>query len=195
MSDVRQVIAYCNKFFPLYGRPVYSGLCLQCNRIFWAVLTRQKYCSHKCIGAFNKTGKIVECAGCKKKIYRSMAHLRSATRGIYSCSYKCFGVYHSGENHSYWKGGSIRDGYRIMSFKGKFYKEHRGVMENILGRKLKSFEIVHHKNGIRDDNRPENLELCCYIQPRGQRVSDLLKFCVKHYKPELSKLLIPQPNS
>ncbi len=54
--------------------------------------------------------------------------------------------------------------------------EHRAVMSDSLGRPLSRQEQVHHRNGIRHDNRLANLELWDTSHPAGQRVPDLLEF-------------------
>lgn len=82
------------------------------------------------------------------------------------------GSLHPNYKGSKWKN---RKGYVYLTREsGGMVLEHIFVMESMLGRRLESNETVHHKNGIKDDNSPENLELWIKNHPPGQRVSDQL---------------------
>ncbi len=76
---------------------------------------------------------------------------------------------------------------KVVDRHSKRVFEHIIIMENVLKRYLLPNENVHHKNGIRDDNRPENLELWIKSQPAGQRVSDIVAWAIEIlniYSPE-----------
>lgn len=112
-------------------------------------------------------------------------------------AYRCRECYHN-ERKSSWKKslsnpgqnnknyGIGKDGYVKVIHNGKLYMEHRLVMERHLGRILLRGETVHHKNGVRHDNRLENLELWSHAQPYGQRVEDKVAYAkeiLRLYEP------------
>ncbi len=68
------------------------------------------------------------------------------------------------------------NGYAKIKTRDKFIYEHTLVMSNFIGRQLSKGESVHHINGIRDDNRIENLELWNRGQPAGQKVEEKIKW-------------------
>jgi hypothetical protein len=80
-------------------------------------------------------------------------------------------------------------GYVRMTVDYQRIQAHRYVMEQALGRPLRDFENVHHINGIRSDNRPENLELWVKAQPAGQRARDLAEWVLDTY-PELVEAVL-----
>jgi len=93
----------------------------------------------------------------------------------------------AGEVNFNWRGGRTKHhaGYLMIHRPGHprggekgYVFEHILVMEGILGRHLAADETIHHRNGVRDDNRPSNLELWTRPQPPGIRVSDAIEWAL-----------------
>lgn len=132
------------------------------------------------------------CDGCGSTVRRRSSEVRSE---VY-CSHRCYldhGVRHfptkaphrrkfdlvvelaSGPHNARINAGGYVDVYvpeHPYARSNRVLGHHRLVMEDRLGRYLGADEMVHHKNGDRQDNSIENLELCTRYQPPGQRVED-----------------------
>ncbi len=117
---------------------------------------------------------IRNCARCNDEYLTIPSRLNKKGKAGQFCSRDCgskeLGGHRNkkGKDSHCWRGGRsvIRNGYiEIFSPNhpnargGKYVREHRLVMEKKLGRYLEQYEQVHHRNGIKDDNRIENLEL------------------------------------
>lgn len=152
-----------------------------CSMCAFQKLTHQSH-KHRC-NKVKGTGK--RCRRCRTPIWWTPTKPRTF------CSMTCAKMYFTKHRHPAWKGGSCinKSGYKIIYIGvNKHQQEHRYIMEQRLGRVLHKFEHVHHKNGIRTDNRLQNLELWA-SHPPGQRVTDLLRFCITYYRKDLLRLL------
>lgn len=153
---------------------------------------RQLKCCRECGSAYTTTGGNEVCARCRDaKLRHPCADCGAPTDKRAERCRVCTRKLQILDKAPGWKGGrrfNMRGYIMIMappnhpraSASGKYgrgyVREHTLVMEEALGRYLQPGETVHHKNGIKHDNRLENLELWTKAQPAGQRVVDLVAY-------------------
>lgn len=164
--------------------------CKWCKKEF--IATRRKcsekfriYCSKKCSGLKRRKRVTRSCKTCSKSFEVKECHSKNG-KGWF-CSKRC-GWDFDRKEYSYraiqpsgYVSVSIPKDHPLLKdrssrgIKNCRMPEHRLVMEKHLGRTLLPGENVHHKNGVRHDNRIENLELWTKTQPSGQRNLDLIE--------------------
>jgi hypothetical protein len=114
-----------------------------------------------------KGGKYIKCIVCGKEVYANPSKKDRKKFCSMECKNNGMHLLVGGDKHWNWKGGVCTvGGYTYMKDRrhpnrvsGDYVMEHRLVMEKKLGRYLNDNEEVHHINGIKSDNRIDNLEL------------------------------------
>lgn len=140
----------------------------------------RKLCSQ--CGIHRAKDRYTRCSYCRGKEHDLCSCGQRKTKRAKVCA-ACNMQAQRGGMHNCWKGGRVqlKDGYvrawapsHPRAVNARYVLEHILVMEGVLGRYLHPDERVHHRNKVRDDNRPENLELWSVGHPCGARVEDLL---------------------
>ena len=141
--------------------------CPVCEKKFTKKTSKNKYCSRECYYEMKRIRKdrvfwTDEMRNKLSKKYIGDGNPMYGRKG-WSKGMKRTDI--CGENHPRWKGGYwiSKDGYKIIEnsveTNGARKAEHRKIIEEFIGRKLSTDEIVHHKNGNKLDNRIENLSV------------------------------------
>ncbi len=145
--------------------------CPNCGAMFHGSF---KTCSKACGYAYRRSqhpSRHQLCEQCGEPLVGKKPQIRFCSR---SCSMRARAK-HGGTSLPEGTKRKVRTGYVMQKHDGNWALEHRLIMAEKLGRSLEPRERVHHKNGKRADNRPENLELWTldHKDPPGVRAKEV----------------------
>lgn len=170
---------------------MFSKPCIRCGDIvknkYKSKLDRIKFCRECGVreGARQKDKKVTaNCVICNKEFRVKLSKFNKKNGEYVHCSMKCAQITRvkkvSGSLHPRWKEIKAIPGayvYKRICVGGKYYYEHRYVMEKYIGRSLDTNEHVHHINHDRTDNRIENLQILTnsehgklHLEERGGKI-------------------------
>ena len=176
--------------------------CRQCGKPFTVIGSQVKryeardystrsFCSQDCAYAWKRIAPpTFICAHCGQETTRKKTASGSYYYVARFCSRACANaaqVKPDGWLHR-------RTGYRMVHDGGVSREEHRVVMEKVLRRRLLSYETVHHRNGQRADNRPENLEVWIGKHAPGGRLDEVLAWCAQMLTDHGYEVASPPPH-
>jgi HNH endonuclease len=157
------------------------------RRIFCSTL-----CKNKWPGYWTKPKPIPQilCQGCGKIIPPPVGYRYHQFSVRKFCSPTCQrGIVHRGTHivQSRCYGGYVVV-YVGVGKRPKY--EHTIIAERSLGRPLKKGKVVHHINGIKDDNRNENLLICSSSYHRWLHAEMQRRYMLEHFGPKGGKVAV-----
>ena len=165
IKDVENVLNNCKQYKKILykiNQTVVDTPCIKCNKV--TIRTKGSIKTNIKLGKFT-----LLCKQCMS--------------GVHKKSY--LGKYIDNKGYVLLRKSDIEKEYHWLLEDENYLLEHRFIMGKHLNRKIRKDENIHHINGVKDDNRLENLELWSTSQPSGQRVRDKIKWAkeiLKIYK-------------
>lgn len=168
------------------------AICENCGKEYAKKYGTQRACSVACGNRLKEVRKEVVCKACGETFIRPHGKTKRQF-----CSRSCAMTDRVREGQLMRPQGSTAphsSGYILEKVGKKWIMQHRLVMERILGRYLDPKERVHHKNGVRSDNRPENLELWSvdHKDSAGVRAVDAARDRIQALTPEQRQSLFEE---